>query len=519
MSGTNVQKRALRARAEGLRIELARRDPDVFMSMVLRDEETSKTVTQGPYHSEWQKLLTDHKRLIIWSHVESGKTQQLSIGRVIWELGRDPSLRVVVVSNTGMQAQKLVKAVGTYIDENEALHKIFPGLTRGGTWTGDSITVKRDTPAKDPSLQALGMHGNILGARIDLLILDDILDYENTRTDYQRREAQRWVESTLFGRLTRRARCIFVGNAWHREDMMHNLAVRPGWKGFKFPVETDGIPVWPDRWPVDRLIDKREELGPLEFARQMMCEARAEGQSRFRLADIDLCKMKGRGKKPLPFLSEVPPGCSTFTGVDLAISRKKGASKTVFFTLLMHSDGTREVINVEAGRWTASEILARLENIHKRFKSRLVVENNAAQDFLVQLATDKQLPITPHTTGRNKTHPTYGVESLSAEMSRGQWIIPCEITGECEKEIQEWIDQMLYYDPASHTGDHLMASWIAREGSRKGTFAHRVAFGGVGTPGPLPAEEMHACLHADNHPDRVADKLWDELYSTLDFDA
>ena len=230
MASKELQLKALRARARALRLELARRDPDVFMSMVLQDEESGNVVQQGPYHSEWQKLITKQRRLIVWSHVESGKTQQLSIGRVLWELGVNPALRIVVVSNTGMQSQKLVKSVGEYIDQNEVLHEIFPDLVRGGPWTSDNITVKRSTPAKDPSMQAVGMHGNILGARIDLLILDDVLDYENTRTDYQRREAQRWVESTLFGRLTRKARAVFIGNAWHREDMMHNFAMRPGWK-------------------------------------------------------------------------------------------------------------------------------------------------------------------------------------------------------------------------------------------------------------------------------------------------
>jgi len=269
--------------------------------------------------------------------------------------------------------------------------------------------------------------------------------------------------------------------------------------------------VWPDRWPPDRLIDKREELGPLEFARQMLCEARAEGQSRFRQSDIDLCLMKGRGKQILPFLRDIPPGCQTFTGVDLAISRKKTAAKTVFFTILVHSDDTREVINVEAGRWTAQEILERLESVHKRFQSRLIVENNAAQDFLVQLAQNRALPVTAHTTGKNKTHPIYGVESLSAELSRGQWMIPCDATGTVSPEVREWIDQMLYYDPAGHTGDHLMACWIAREGCRRGTFNHRVGAGGE------PASGAEASVVEDEYDDspkgRAAAILWDELRS------
>jgi hypothetical protein len=34
-------------------------------------------------------------------------------------------------------------------------------------------------------------------------------------------------------------------------------------------------------------------------------------------------------------------------------------------------------------------------------------------------------------------------------------------------QIQEWIDEMLYYQPSAHTGDRLMACWMAREAARQ----------------------------------------------------
>jgi hypothetical protein len=71
------------------------------------------------------------------------------------------------------------------------------------------------------------------------------------------------------------------------------------------------------------------------------------------------------------------------------------------------------------------------------------------------------------TTGRNKLSPEYGVESLAAELAAGMWAIPCARgTKETHPQIGEWIAEMLYYDPATHTGDRLMASWIAREAAR-----------------------------------------------------
>jgi hypothetical protein len=76
---------------------------------------------------------------------------------------------------------------------------------------------------------------------------------------------------------------------------------------------------------------------------------------------------------------------------------------------------------------------------------------------------------------QNKHHPEYGVESLAAEMAAGKWIIPCELDGSVQPEVSLWLTEMLYYDPQGHTGDRLMASWIAREGARKGSGRAQVA--------------------------------------------
>ena len=64
-------------------------------------------------------------------------------------------------------------------------------------------------------------------------------------------------------------------------------------------------------------------------------------------------------------------------------------------------------------------------------------------------------------------HPTLGVESLAAELHAKKWRIPNK-DGMLHKQVAKWIDEMLYYDPAAHTGDRLMASWFARQGAMKG---------------------------------------------------
>ncbi len=162
-----------------------------------------------------------------------------------------------------------------------------------------------------------------------------------------------------------------------------------------------------------------------------------------------------------------------YTGVDLAVQRHAKADSTVLFTIGVHAkDRSRHVLNIESGKWAGPEIVGRIISTHDRFGSVVVVENNAAQDFILQFTREvSAVPIIPFTTGRNKAHPEFGVESLFAELANGKWVIP-NIGGQLEssqmhEEVQAWLQEMLYYEPGEHTGDRLMAAWLAREGARR----------------------------------------------------
>lgn len=445
-------------------VELARINGAAFNALVLKDELNGKPVRMAPMHRAWHKLVDQHSWLNIISHVESAKSQNLSVGRVLFELGRNQNTRVVIVSNTVTQAQKLVKSIAGYIQHSEELKEIFPKLKPNpmGPWTLSQLAVERKGQPKDPSVQAIGVHGSIVGARIDLLILDDILDYENVRTPGLRDDIWDWVHSTLFGRLTQHARVISVGNAYHRDDVLHRFERNPIWHTVRFPVVSDeGVLSWPERWPLERITQKREALGPLEFARQMLCQARDDAESRFKREWIDLCIQRGNGRSLQHAIASIPPGCSVYTGVDLAVQQHSSADLTAFTTIMVYPNGDREIVNIESARLAGPQIVERIRDLYHRYQGIFFVENNQAQDFILQfLRATSAIPVRPFTTGRNKIHPEFGVESLAAEMAAGRWIIPNK-DGKMHSEVDALVNEMLYYDPKSHTGDRLMSCFPA----------------------------------------------------------
>ena len=168
-----------------------------------------------------------------------------------------------------------------------------------------------------------------------------------------------------------------------------------------------------------------------------------------------------------------PADSPTFTGVDLSVASGKGGDLACIFTITILPDGTRRLLDVRSGRWTGPRILEELIDVFQRYGSVIMVESNAAQDYLAQFAGElAALPLKKHYTGVNKRDWQWGIESIGVEFQQGKWLIPCDENMVPSPEVAAWIQEATSYIPTEHTGDRLMASWIAREAARKAGYGH-----------------------------------------------
>jgi hypothetical protein len=106
----------------------------------------------------------------------------------------------------------------------------------------------------------------------------------------------------------------------------------------------------------------------------------------------------------------------------------------------------------------------------RRFDSIIRVESNGGQDFLRQwtLDADVSVPVRAHHTGSNKHSRIHGVESVFIELENGAWLLPSEADGSVPPALAQAIDDCLNYKPPpAHTGDVLMAWWLARAQARE----------------------------------------------------
>ena len=472
-------------------IKLARADLITFCELCFRDEHGRPWV-MGSHHREWAELLVKKtasdkpdelfnvRRLVIFSPTDTGKSEFISIAYPIWLLGRNPNLRIIIVSNTYEQVEKFVLAIQQHILENEFVRLVFPWLRpkksaqvegRAQKWTSRHILVERELVEKDYSVSGYGVGGAILNARADVIIFDDVLDFENTRSQAQREYVIRWTESTVLPRLLSHGQFVVLGTAWHPNDLMHYLARKPGYVCVKYSLleqdAADGYRIikW-ERYPPERIRRDMEELSPAEFMRQKRCKP----------AQSDIVTFPAVRNCFVPVERWEPPvkNLVISIGVDLSSSKRKGTAIVVVG--MDAQTKQRYVLDVRYLQATGPGVVAAIVETFERYEElgstpvAVYVENNALQSMVLEWLADSErpdIPVVPFTTGRNKADPELGLPGLAAEFERGLWTIPAftshPVTCPCD-----WcrFNRELTEHPNYETSDGVMALWFAREAFR-----------------------------------------------------
>ena len=411
------------------------------------------------------------------SYTVTHNTSQIAVGRVLWELGRNPNARVMLLYNAEDSAMKTLSTIRRYIESSVELRMVFPHLKRGEIWKDDAIVILRTAYSRDPSVTAVGYNSRrIQGARVDILIVDDLLDSQVTATEAQRRKLSSWVKNTVLTRLTVDATVAFLTNAWHPRDLAHELVNERGWKLIKRPIRNPDGQIWWYRWTEDRLKLIRKSLGALEFARSYECDPRDDGSRVFRPEHVEFALKRGDGYGFLRRLDYMRNDNLVVTGIDVAAGddTKKQGAKTVVTSVYFHANQTRQIVRIRSGRWRARQIIEEVNTVGHLFPRNhwIVVETNNVQRWLLDLANEHDIDVgvtlVPFHTGRNKIDPRFGVASMAAEFEAHRWILPATCVNEDEQgEVDALMAQMIDYVPEAHTGDHLMSLWFAREIGRR----------------------------------------------------
>lgn len=221
------------------------------------------------HHKEWIAALeSGAKRILIVAPPRHAKTTIVGIVWLSHEIGKNPNIHIAYCSNTARQANRQSVACRDLVALNERYQRVFPGvvLDQGkGTGENEWFVTRTNEWDKDATFQCTGVGGPILGAGVDILVLDDVADQENMATAYQRERLLEWLKQTALTRLDPGGRVVCIMTRWHEHDPAGEFQ-QQGWTVIQQKaVQEDGSALWPEQWPLEELEAERNSIGERLF--------------------------------------------------------------------------------------------------------------------------------------------------------------------------------------------------------------------------------------------------------------
>ena len=469
------------------RLILARKKIGAFCSYIFRWE-------QQKLHNKWHEFADKYPRALIFAPQLHGKTTQMSLVRPLFRLGQNSNRILKIVSCNDDKAVDILGAITKTIENNRRLHEVFPDLqpAERGTWTKHQITVKRDSSSViDASVEALGILSTAGGDRATDLMFDDPVDFRNSILQPSlRKMVKRAYTATWLGLLVKGGRVTYICNAWHHDDLTHDLKNKPNfhykvlnhaisedfsyieeWVGSKRPNRLmRRLPLWEKQWPKNRLIHEAfEERGSLDFNRAFRHLALESKMFPFTLGlkkstvemdeDSELADLKAS------------PDFPRFTGMDLGSARKGGAQTAIFTLALDPQTLTRWPTDIRVGHWSGPDSARELLKVYKKEQPfAIFVENNAYQgtlaEWIEEIEGGSELPIFGFYTGSQKLDLEMGLPGVALQMEKKLWKVPDLGHGpSCQCNVCQWREELANHPIGSR--DLVMAMWLADRAAKK----------------------------------------------------
>lgn len=398
-------------------------------------------------------------RLLVNVPPNHAKSMTVTINYVTYRVAKDPNINVLVVSKTQEQAKKFLYAIKQrlthprYADLQVAFGPVDGYKATADQWAANKIYLggdARDSGEKDPTIEALGMGGQIYGSRANLIVLDDVVTLSNAG---EWPKQQDWIRQEVASRLPPGGgQLLVVGTRVAPVDLYKELRNPEHYTDGKIPWTYLAMPavlryasdprdwetLWPlcdiplsegdepdeaglfERWSGPRLNAVRNEVGPGKWSLVYQNLDVAED------AIFDPVCVRGAVngmRKPGALVSGAAghpadsQGFYRVIGIDPAMA---GDTAAVAYAVDRRTQ-KRYVMDVHV--MTAPtpaairELIRSWADVYR--PHTVIVESNAFQLFLTQdeeirsFLASRGIAYRPHHTSNNKQDPEFGVASLA----------------------------------------------------------------------------------------------------------
>ena len=208
------------------------------------------------------------KHLVVSMPPRHSKSTMITLAYPLWLLFQDPSLDILIVTNTATLAEKFGLDIRELISQHGHHFNLYLSDVKHSS-SHLKFCNKEGTLYRG-SIRLTGASGSITGQDADYIIVDDpYKGEEDELTPTALSKKVNWFLRIIIQRLEPHTRLLILHTRWHSQDLIGYLQTNhPGdYKFITYPAILEGDkPLWPEQYTTTELMNKAETVGPRLFS-------------------------------------------------------------------------------------------------------------------------------------------------------------------------------------------------------------------------------------------------------------
>jgi hypothetical protein len=466
------------------------------------------------HHLEIDQAIQTSKRILVEAARGHGKSRYCSVALPIWRADRhaDWCSLIYIFSGSQTLAEERLEELQTDLQRNPKMAHLLPSpqdRKSGQRFTWNQREVNLVNRGRKITIRARGCGVRVRGGHPQQIVCDDLLDDDCLYSETRRAKAAEYFFSVPTNMINPNVgQVIVVGTPFTGTDLYSKIKETGKYICLSFPaINAAGEPLFPQRYDLKALEEKKEEIGPARFSREFLVKPVTDLSSLFPSHLFDGTDIRIPYQLGLPHSYWAKRGCILYSGVDIAMSAEVGADYFVIFTIAVEENGTRWIANITRDKGVGFDRqLQMIEDEYHRLRPDCIyIEANQAQRFIPdEMIRTTNVPIRKFFTSgvqpkkdwnhgygqitMNKHSLDRGVPALRMGLENRKWRIPrgdehaIELTDVWIGELQCISFEEGRIISAGQHDDVAMSSWIADSGARLGGTSFDF--------GPDPAKEQ-----------------------------
>lgn len=232
------------------------------------------------------------KRLCISCPPRSSKSSLVTIGYSIWQIFRNPSLDILVINASFALSEKFGIAIREIIREYGELF----GYKLSQVKQSSTIIMLEDLNGKllPGSIRLTSYNSQLTGMNCDVAIIDDYIKGLDDLTPTALAKSYEWYQAVFLQRLEPHSTVCLMATRWASNDLVGQVKKKfPNeYKLLSYPaILPNGEPLWKQRYTIEELEAKREQVGERMFQALYQQEPLDETSDFFDLSKIEFTTM------------------------------------------------------------------------------------------------------------------------------------------------------------------------------------------------------------------------------------